>query len=92
MRGNEPALVFLIVLVIGIVVGLIYDRFLGPSWLARQFAGSRGMVTSSLVGIAGAFIGFHLGTLLALGGGAIVLYVAAVIGAALVLFLWRMIG
>ncbi len=91
MRGNEPALVFLIVLVIGIVVGLLYDRFLGPSWLVRQFSSTRGMVTNALVGIAGSFIGFHLGTLIGLGGGVIVLYVAAVIGAAVVLYLWRVI-
>lgn len=91
MRGNEPALVFVIVLVIGIVVGLLYDRFLGPSWLVRQFAGTRATVTSALVGIAGAFVGFHLAILLTLGGGAIVLYIAAVIGAAVVLYLWRLI-
>ena len=91
MRGNEPALVFLIVLFIGIVVGLIFDRFLGPSWLVRQFAGTRAILTSALVGIAGAFIGFNLGTLLGLGGGVIMLYVAAVIGAAVVLYVWRMI-
>ncbi len=91
MRGNEPALVFLIVLVIGIVVGLIFDRFLGPSWLVRQFAGTRAILTSALVGIAGAFIGFNLGILLGLGGGVIMLYVAAVIGAAVVLYVWRMI-
>lgn len=91
MRGNEPALVFLIVLVIGIVVGLLYDRFLGPSWLVRQFAGTRATITSALVGVAGAFIGFHLGTLLGLGGGVIMLYVAAFIGAAVILYVWRMI-
>jgi uncharacterized membrane protein YeaQ/YmgE (transglycosylase-associated protein family) len=91
MRGNEPALVFLIVLVIGIVAGLLFDRFLGPSWFVRQFAGTRAIVTSALVGIAGAFIGFHIATLLALGGGVIVLYIAAVIGAAVVLYVWRMI-
>ena len=91
MRGNEPALIFLIVLVIGIVVGLLYDRFLGPSWFVRQFAGTRAIVTSALVGIAGAFIGLHIGTLLAFGGGVIVLYIAAVIGAAVVLYVWRMI-
>ena len=91
MRGNEPALVFLIVLVIGIAAGLIFDRFAGKSWLARQFAGTRGMVTSALVGIAGAFIGYHLGLLLALGGGAISLYIAAAIGALIVLYVWRMI-
>ncbi len=91
MRGNEPALVFLIVLVIGIVAGLLFDRFLGPSWFVRQFAGTRAIVTSALVGIAGALIGFHIATLLALGGGVIVLYIGAVIGAAVILYVWRMI-
>ena len=91
MRGNEPALVFLIVLVIGIVVGLLYDRFLGPSWLVRQFAGTRAMVTSALVVSPERSSGFILGPCSELGGGVIVLYVAAVIGAAVVLYLWRVI-
>ena len=51
----------LIVLLIGIVAGLIFDRLAGPGWLTRQVAGSRrSIVTSSLVGIAGSFIGFHV--------------------------------
>jgi hypothetical protein len=85
----DPAAAFIIVLIIGIAVGLIFDRFAGASWLARQFAGTRGMVTVSLVGIAGAFIGFHIGLLAAVGPlGA---YVAAIIGAVAILFLWRTI-
>ena len=46
MRIN-PALALLLILVIGIVAGLLFDRFAGPGWLSRQIAGStRGMVTS----------------------------------------------
>ncbi len=91
MRANDPVLAFLLVLVIGIVAGLVFDRFAGPSWLVRQFAGTRALVTVSLVGIAGAFIGFHLGVLIGLAGNPIVLYLAAAIGAVVVLFFWRTI-
>jgi len=87
---NWAVVAFVIVLVIGIAAGLIFDRFAGPSWLVRQFAGTRGLVTSALVGIAGAFIGFHLGLLVAAGLAAA--YLLAIIGAAVVLFAWRSIG
>jgi uncharacterized membrane protein YeaQ/YmgE (transglycosylase-associated protein family) len=85
----DPLVAFIIVLVIGIAAGLIFDRFLGPSWLVRQFAGTRGLVTSALVGVAGAFIGFHLGSLM--GSGPAAAYLLAIIGAAVVLFAWRSI-
>ncbi len=86
----DPTITFLLVLAIGIVAGLIFDRFAGPGWLTRQIAGARrGMITSSLVGIAGAFIGYHL-TLLAKFVGAAAL-IGAAIGALVVLWLWRML-
>jgi hypothetical protein len=67
MRAADPLVAFVAVMVIGIAAGLIYDRIAGPGWLGRQIAGSRrGMVTSTLVGIAGAFIGFHVANLLKL--------------------------
>jgi uncharacterized membrane protein YeaQ/YmgE (transglycosylase-associated protein family) len=57
-------------LAIGVIAGFLFDRLAGPSWLARQFSGStRGMITSALVGVAGAFVGYHIGGLLALSGG-----------------------
>jgi hypothetical protein len=53
----SPAVLFLLLLVIGIVAGLAFDRFAGPGWLSRQVAGgNRLMVTSALVGIAGSFV------------------------------------
>jgi uncharacterized membrane protein YeaQ/YmgE (transglycosylase-associated protein family) len=92
MRSTDPLVAFLLVLVVGVVAGLLFDRLAGPSWLARQFSGSsRGIVTSTLVGVAGAFVGYHIAILLALGGGLITSVIAAAAGAAAVLFAWRMI-
>ncbi len=91
MGTTDPAVTFLVVLVIGIVAGILFDRVAGPSWLARQFSGSyRGIVTSALVGIAGAFVGYHIAVLLASGSGLVTAVVAAAAGAAVVLFAWRM--
>jgi uncharacterized membrane protein YeaQ/YmgE (transglycosylase-associated protein family) len=91
MRVSDPAVTFLLILVVGIAVGILFDRVAGPSWLARQFSGStRGIVTSALVGIAGAFVGYHIVGLIALGAGLIVQLVAAAVGAAVVLSAWRM--
>lgn len=80
---------FLVIVVIGIVVGLAFNRY-GRSWLGRQVAGATGAgdVTYALVGIAGSFMGFHIGVILGLLP-SILLYVAAVLGAALTLWLWR---
>jgi len=71
MRGlADPAVTFLIVLAIGIVAGLLTQRYMRGSWLAKQITSStRGMVTSALVGVAGSFIGFHIAVLLHLAGG-----------------------
>ena len=81
--------VFLILLIIGIAAGILFDRFAGPGWLTRQIAGSNRMiVTSALVGTAGAFIGYHLAVLIGIiGYGALL---GAVIGALVVLWVWRM--
>lgn len=80
---------FIILVVIGIVVGLLFNRR-GRSWIGRQVADATGAgdVTYSLVGIAGSFMGFHIGVILGLLPSA-VLYVAAILGAALTIFVWR---
>jgi uncharacterized membrane protein YeaQ/YmgE (transglycosylase-associated protein family) len=91
MQVTDPATMFLLVLAIGVIAGFLFDRLAGPSLLARQFSGStRGMVTSALVGVAGAFVGYHIGGLLALGGGLVTSVIASAVGAAIVLFGWRM--
>lgn len=90
MQTVDPAVLFIMILAIGIVGGVLFDRLAGPSWLARQFSGStRGIATSALVGVAGAFVGYHI-AILALGGGLMTSVIAAAVGAAAVLFLWRM--
>jgi uncharacterized membrane protein YeaQ/YmgE (transglycosylase-associated protein family) len=91
MRATDPVVTFVLIVVIGIAAGFLFDRLAGPSWFTRQFSGStRGVVTSALIGVAGAFIGYHIATLLVLGGGLVTSLVAAAAGAALVLFAWRM--
>ena len=76
---------FIILVVIGIVVGLIFNRY-GRTWMGRQVADVTGVgdVTYSLIGIAGSFMGFHVGVILGLLPSAM-----AIIGAALTLWLWR---
>jgi len=91
MRAADPSLMFLLVLVIGVAAGILFDRVAGPSWLARHLSGStRGIVTSALVGVAGAFVGYHIAALLALVGGLVTSIIAAAAGAAVVLLGWRM--
>ena len=90
MRATDQVVTFILVLAIGVVAGILFDRLAGPSWLARQFSGSaRGIVTSALVGVAGAFVGYHI-AVLALAGGLLTSVIAAAAGAAVVLFVWRM--
>ena len=79
---------FLIILVIGIVAGLVFNRY-GHTWLARQFTTRQSDLTSALVGIAGAFIGFHLAVIVGLLPTPLMLYLAAIVGAVLVLWVWR---
>ena len=93
MRATDPVTIFLINLLVGIVVGIVFDRFAGSSWLSRNITGSTrgGMVTSALVGIAGAFIAYHLLLLFRVRPTLVVLFAAAAAGAAVVLWLWRMV-
>jgi hypothetical protein len=74
---------------IGIIVGVVFNRH-GRSWLGRHVADATGVgdVTYSLVGIAGSFMGFHVGVILELLP-TLLLYVCAILGAALTLWLWR---
>jgi uncharacterized membrane protein YeaQ/YmgE (transglycosylase-associated protein family) len=101
LRGNEsgqqpmtsladPLVVFVMVVLIGIVAGLLAQRFFRSSWISQQIAGRhRGAVTSALVGIAGSFLGIHLGAITKLAGSGIAALVAAAIGAAVVLWGWK---
>ena len=87
--GSTALANLIIILIIGIVAGLAFNRY-ARSWLARLGDTTRSSdITSALVGIAGAFIGFHLGVILGLLPSPAMLYLAAVIGALVVLWLWR---
>ena len=84
----SPGAVFLLLLIIGIAAGLLFDRVAGAGWLSRQIAGpNRLLVTSALVGIAGSFVGYHLALLIGIAGHGALL--VAVIGALAVLWGWR---
>ena len=79
-----------VVLLIGIVVGVVFNRF-GRNWLGRQTVAVTGAgdVTYALVGIAGAFIAFHMAVILGLLPTPLMLYLSAAIGAAVTIWLWR---
>jgi uncharacterized membrane protein YeaQ/YmgE (transglycosylase-associated protein family) len=79
---------FLIVLAIGIIAGLVFNRY-AQNWLSRQFTTRQSDITTALVGIAGAFIGFHLGVILGLPPTPLMLYILAIVGAFAVLWFWR---
>ena len=86
-----PLATFLILLLIGIAAAILFDRYVGSSWFSRQVSsGQRRLITSSLVGIAGSFIGFHLFALFGIIiAGELGLFIGAIIGAAAVLYFWR---
>jgi hypothetical protein len=80
---------FILLVLIGIIVGLIFNRG-GRGWLGRQVGQTVGVgdVTYALVGIAGSFMGFRIGVILELLP-SLLLYIAAIVGAAVTLILWR---
>ena len=78
----------LIILLIGVVAGLFFNRY-SRSWLARIGGSSRSDLTSALVGIAGAFIGFHVSVIIGLLPSPLMHYLLAIVGAILVLWPWR---
>jgi hypothetical protein len=86
--GSVALVNLLVVLAIGITVGLAFARY-ARNWLARFGSTTRSDITSALVGVAGSFIGFHSGVIIGLLPSPLMLYLAAVVGAALTLWLWR---
>ncbi len=79
---------FLIVLAIGIIAGFVFNRY-AENWLRRQFTTRHDDITTALVGIAGAFIGFHLGIIIGVPPAPLMLYILAIVGAFAVLWFWR---
>lgn len=86
--GSAALVNFLVILIIGAVAGVAFHRWT-RSWFARFGSSTSSDVTSALVGIAGSFIGFHLGVILGLLPTPLMLYLCAVVAALAVLWLWR---
>ena len=78
---------FIILVVIGAAAGYLMLHY-GSTWLRQQFATTSGEITYGLVGIAGSFMGYHIGMILTIGA-PILLYILAILGAGLTLYLWR---
>ncbi|MGA7327575.1 MAG: transglycosylase [Rhodomicrobium sp.] len=80
----SPALqTLLIVVLIGIVAGWLITRY-GRGWFKTRASD----LTAALVGIAGAFIGFHVGAVIGLRS-PLMDYIAAIVGAFIILWLWK---
>jgi uncharacterized membrane protein YeaQ/YmgE (transglycosylase-associated protein family) len=86
--GSTALFNLIIILVIGIAAGLVFNRYAG-TWLARLGSTTRSDVTAALVGIAGAFIGFHISVILGLLPSPLMHFVLAAAGALIALWLWR---
>lgn len=85
----SPILNFLVLIIIGAGIGFAMNRY-GRNWLGRQVADVTGVgdVTYALVGIAGSFMGYHVGLILSIYI-QFILYLLAALGAALTLWAWR---
>jgi hypothetical protein len=86
--GSTALINLIVILIIGAVAGLGFNRY-ARSWLARLGSSTRSDVTAALVGVAGAFIGFHISVILGLLPSPLMHYVLAAVGALAVLWLWR---
>ena len=80
-------LTFIILVIIGAAVGWAMLHH-GSTWLRRQFATTSGEITYGLVGVAGSFMGYYIGGILGIAM-PILLYILAVVGAVLTIYLWR---
>jgi hypothetical protein len=86
--GGNALANLIVILIIGIAVGLGFNRY-ARTWLSRLGNTRKSDITTSLVGVAGAFTGFHLGVVLGLAPSPLMLYIAAAVAAALVVWFWR---
>ena len=86
----DPFVTLIIVTLIGVAVGVIFERMMGANWFTRQVSNSqRRLATYALVGVAGAFFGFHLFAALGIFLSGLGPLLGAVLFAALVLWLWQ---
>ena len=80
-------LTFIILVIIGAAVGWAMLHH-GSTWLRQQFATSSGEITYGLVGVAGSFMGYHIGGLLGITMD-LLLYILAAAAAVGTIYLWR---
>lgn len=85
---TDQLLHLLIIIAIGALAGLAFNRY-ARSWLSRFGLTAKSDVTSALVGIAGAFIGYGIAAAVVVGSGRVLAYGAAIAGALVVLWVWR---
>lgn len=87
---RDPFVSIVLVVVIGALCGLTVEKFLPRSWFAARLAGVQGTLTHVLVGIAGAFIGFHIAMLTTASTvNVLVPFIAAAVISLLFLWGWR---
>ena len=76
--------ILVVVTLIGIIAGLAATRY-GRGWFGTRASG----FTAALVGIAGAFLGFHIGVAAGLTPVPVADYLVAIVGALVTLWGWR---
>jgi len=77
----DPFVTLVLIIAIGAIIGWIYEK---------QTHSPHGYITSALVGVAGAYTGFHLAALVRLANyAATIRLLAAAAGALVVLWGWR---
>jgi uncharacterized membrane protein YeaQ/YmgE (transglycosylase-associated protein family) len=76
--------ILIIVTLIGIIAGFAVTRY-GRGWFGTRASG----LTAALVGIAGAFLGFHIGVAAGLTPVPVADYLVAIVGALVTLWAWR---
>src|SRR5215470_10261225 len=77
----DPIITLILIIAIGAIIGWIYEK---------QTHSPHGYITSAIVGVAGAYTGFHLAALVSLTNyAATIRLLAAAAGALIVLWAWR---
>jgi uncharacterized membrane protein YeaQ/YmgE (transglycosylase-associated protein family) len=89
-RLRDPFLSIVLVILIGVACGALAQRFGRRSRAPERLAPTRGLLTHVLIGIAGAFLGFHAAMLTGLGvEQPIVPFAVTALVASLMLWGWR---
>jgi uncharacterized membrane protein YeaQ/YmgE (transglycosylase-associated protein family) len=76
--------ILVVVTLIGIISGLAVTRY-GRGWFGTRASD----LSAALVGIAGAFLGFHIGVAAGLTPVPAADYLVAIVGALVTLWVWR---